>query len=193
MTGFQQFQPQSTRVLWEGSPSDVANIATGGRIATAGYKLTEDALHFASGVLSSREESVPLWAIRDVDIIQSMTQKARGVADLRLNFDPSAQGFGQQVVVLKSIKNARLVRDMIVAQANAVRSYWADRYHQQAVAQQRAGAANVQVGQPATTQPASPPDRDDLMAKLSQLGEMKSAGLLTDDEFAAAKAKLLGL
>ena len=31
------------------------------------------------------------------------------------------------------------------------------------------------------------------MAKLRQLGELHAQGLLTDDEFAAAKAKLLGI
>ena len=36
---------------------------------------------------------------------------------------------------------------------------------------------------------ASPPD---LTAKLQQLAEMKAAGVLSDEEFAAAKAKLLG-
>ena len=30
------------------------------------------------------------------------------------------------------------------------------------------------------------------MAELQQVGDMKSQGLLTDEEFAAAKAKLLG-
>jgi hypothetical protein len=30
------------------------------------------------------------------------------------------------------------------------------------------------------------------MAQLAKLGEMKQAGLLSDEEFAAAKAKLLG-
>ena len=32
---------------------------------------------------------------------------------------------------------------------------------------------------------------DDLMAKLTQLGELRSAGILSEEEFAAAKAKLL--
>jgi hypothetical protein len=36
---------------------------------------------------------------------------------------------------------------------------------------------------------ASPPD---LTAKLQQLAELKAAGVLSDEEFAAAKAKLLG-
>ncbi|MDN3240108.1 SHOCT domain-containing protein [Glycomyces tritici] len=32
---------------------------------------------------------------------------------------------------------------------------------------------------------------DDVIAKLSQLGQLHASGVLTDDEFAAAKAKLL--
>jgi hypothetical protein len=40
--------------------------------------------------------------------------------------------------------------------------------------------------------PAAPAGGDDLMAKLQQLADMKAAGILSDDEFAAAKAKLLG-
>lgn len=38
--------------------------------------------------------------------------------------------------------------------------------------------------------PAAAPS-DDLMAQLQQLAQMKQAGLLTEEEFAAAKAKLL--
>lgn len=40
--------------------------------------------------------------------------------------------------------------------------------------------------------PAAPPSAaDDLMAQLTKLGEMHSMGLLNDQEFAAAKARLL--
>ena len=39
--------------------------------------------------------------------------------------------------------------------------------------------------------PAATP-ADDTMAQLKQLGDMKTSGLLSDEEFAAAKAKLLG-
>ncbi|WP_062523183.1 SHOCT domain-containing protein [Demequina silvatica] len=39
---------------------------------------------------------------------------------------------------------------------------------------------------------AAPAGGDDLMAKLAQLAQMKDAGVLSDAEFAAAKAKLLG-
>jgi hypothetical protein len=41
--------------------------------------------------------------------------------------------------------------------------------------------------------PAAAPAGDDTMAQLQQLAAMKAQGILTDAEFAAAKAKLLGL
>ena len=39
--------------------------------------------------------------------------------------------------------------------------------------------------------PAAAPAGNDMMSQLQQLGDMKANGLLTDDEFAAAKARLL--
>jgi len=40
-------------------------------------------------------------------------------------------------------------------------------------------------------QAAAAPPADDLMTKLQQLADLKNAGVLSDAEFAAAKAKLL--
>ncbi len=45
---------------------------------------------------------------------------------------------------------------------------------------------------PAAAPVATAPPADDLMAQLSRLADMKAQGLLTDAEFAAAKARLLG-
>lgn len=52
--------------------------------------------------------------------------------------------------------------------------------------------AAMQAQQAAQAAPAPAAGGDDLMAKLRQLTELKEAGALTDEEFAAAKAKLLG-
>jgi Short C-terminal domain len=41
--------------------------------------------------------------------------------------------------------------------------------------------------------PAAAPGGEDVIAKLQQLADLKSAGVLDDAEFAAAKAKLLGV
>lgn len=54
---------------------------------------------------------------------------------------------------------------------------------QQDAAAQQAAAA------PAAPAPAA---GDDMMAQLSQLADLKAAGVLDDAEFAAAKAKILG-
>jgi hypothetical protein len=51
---------------------------------------------------------------------------------------------------------------------------------QQAVAQQQAAA------------PAAPAGGTDVVAELQKLAALKEQGILSDDEFAAAKAKLLG-
>lgn len=45
---------------------------------------------------------------------------------------------------------------------------------------------------PAPAAAPAAPAGDDTMAKLQQLADMKAQGLLTDEEFAAAKAKVLG-
>ena len=54
-------------------------------------------------------------------------------------------------------------------------------------AQQAAAAAPP----PPPPAPAAAPAGNDLMAELSKLADLKAAGVLTDAEFAAAKAKLL--
>jgi hypothetical protein len=64
--------------------------------------------------------------------------------------------------------------------------------------QARAAAASQQQMQMAA--PPAPPQpetqqapQDDMLAGLAKLGQMKEAGLIDDAEFAAAKARLLGI
>ena len=42
-------------------------------------------------------------------------------------------------------------------------------------------------------QPAPPPQEDDQTAQLQKLAQLHAQGVLTDEEFAAAKAKALGI
>ena len=57
-------------------------------------------------------------------------------------------------------------------------------------AQQAAAAQQAQIDD-AVRQQAAQASSDDLMTQLQQLAQMKEAGLLTEEEFAAAKARLL--
>ena len=63
----------------------------------------------------------------------------------------------------------------------------------QAAAQAAAQTAAQIQAQQAAAQPIAPPAvaPEDRMAKLKELGEMKSQGLLTEEEFAAEKARIL--
>jgi hypothetical protein len=208
MTGMTEMNPASDNVLWSGSSQDLTSIATGGRLQTGSYTVTGDAIQFASGVISTREEIIPIWLVMDADITQHITQRVRGVGDLTLRLDPAHAGkFGQSELTLVSIENPAAVRDLILRQANKVRQYWSQHHYQRNVELRRAGAVSTNVvvpavmatpGPAAVPAPAPAPALDpapaagDLMAQLVRLGEMKTAGLLTDDEFTAAKAKLLG-
>jgi hypothetical protein len=70
--------------------------------------------------------------------------------------------------------------------------------------QNAANAANAQA-QPQVAPPpqqyappppqpvAPPPSQEDQIAQLERLGALKAQGLLTDEEFAAQKAKILGM
>jgi membrane protease subunit (stomatin/prohibitin family) len=57
---------------------------------------------------------------------------------------------------------------------------------------QNARWAEQDQGAYAQPQQAAPPAEDDSIAKLKELGELHQSGVLTDEEFAAQKAKLLG-
>ena len=70
-------------------------------------------------------------------------------------------------------------------------------------AQQEAYEQQQQYAQPQYAQPAAEPPpppaaapaagtTDDLITQLQKLGELHQAGILTDEEFAAQKAKILG-
>jgi len=59
--------------------------------------------------------------------------------------------------------------------------------------QAQEAAAQQAAAQPAAAAPAAPaPAGDDITAQLEKLASLHTSGVLSDEEFAAAKAKLLG-
>jgi hypothetical protein len=60
----------------------------------------------------------------------------------------------------------------------------------QAYDQQQAAAPQQQAYAAPPPQPAAPA-QDDMLTQLQKLGELKAAGVLTEEEFAAQKAKIL--
>ena len=77
---------------------------------------------------------------------------------------------------------------VIAGTATAVVGGVHNRQEQKATAAQQAQAPQA----PPPSPPAAAPAGDvDITGELTKLAEMKNSGLLTDEEFAAAKAKLL--
>ena len=87
---------------------------------------------------------------------------------------------------------------VVAGTAGAVRHHQDKRYakqdyEEQQMMQQEAYDEPVEQEQyaPPPEQYAAPAPEEDLTAKLQQLGELHEQGVLTDEEFAAAKQKLL--
>jgi len=79
-----------------------------------------------------------------------------------------------------------LVAGMKMGQAQAQQQAQAQAQQQAAVEQARQeGAAQAQTA-------AAPPATKDVTAELQKLADLHKSGVLTDEEFAAAKKKLLG-
>jgi hypothetical protein len=65
---------------------------------------------------------------------------------------------------------------------------------QKAAAQQQAAAEQPVAEQPTAPAPeAAPGLTDDTVVQLTKLAELRDAGILTDEEFSAKKAQLLGI
>ncbi len=86
--------------------------------------------------------------------------------------------------------NRRMAQKNVEAYGNAQQQYQQEQGAPAPAVAVGAGPSpgNVVAPQPAVAAPAG----DDLAAQLQQLANLKAQGILSDEEFAAAKAKLIG-
>lgn len=169
--------------LWEGAAQTLAGAATGGKVA-ARYRITKWHLYFESGLITTNSQQVPMHLIRDVDVRQSMTQKARGVGDVLVHVLTE-----QSPVVMVSVQDPKAVRDIVNRAASEARAH----YQRQQTTQYHQGLVPVPT-QPVAAPSAPPPAASGptLIEQLKELASLRDAGVLTDEEFAAQKAKVLG-
>jgi hypothetical protein len=88
--------------------------------------------------------------------------------------------------LLRMAARTAVVAGTATAVSGRVARRQASKYDQQAQEQEAQAAP-----EPAPAAPAEPENDD--MAKLQQLAQLHSQGVLSDEEFAAAKAKILGI
>jgi hypothetical protein len=97
--------------------------------------------------------------------------------------------------LIRGMARTAVVAGTATAVSNRVSRRQADRWSRQENEQQAQYAAPPQQ-QYAAPAPAPAPAEaggDDMSAELERLATLRNQGVLTDEEFAAAKAKLLGL
>lgn len=88
---------------------------------------------------------------------------------------------------------------VVAGTAGAVHHHQEQKYANQAAEQQAQQQAAYDAGAQAQAAPApaapvaAAPAEDDQMAQLQNLANMHNSGVLTDEEFSAAKAKVLGI
>jgi Short C-terminal domain len=99
--------------------------------------------------------------------------------------------------LLGTVARTAVIAGTATATANAV-----GRHGEQKAAEKQANADQQAAQQQAAAAPPPPPPPppappaaadDDLVGQIGQLGKLRDAGVLSDSEFAAAKAKLLGI
>lgn len=97
--------------------------------------------------------------------------------------------------LIGAVARTAVIAGTATATSNAVNRRQAARAQEQAEAQayeqQQYAAAQPPPPAPAPEAPAAPA-QSDLTGQLAQLGELHSQGVLSDEEFAAAKQRLLG-
>jgi uncharacterized membrane protein YdbT with pleckstrin-like domain len=169
-------------IIWAGESKSLTSMATGGKIVTAKYKVTTEYVYLDTGVLSTKGEQVPMWAIRDCDVKQSLMQRTRGVSNLILMCEHN-DFTGKKEFVLEDIEGARELRDLINSQSKTARIE-----HE---SQQKTQIVNYTGAQvlPQTSVPSS----DDAVEKLEKLAALLEKGLISEDEFKTQKMKILGM
>ena len=95
--------------------------------------------------------------------------------------------------LLRGVARTAVVAGTATAVSNRVSRRQAGRWAQQDQQQYDQQQYEQQQQQPVYQQPAPPAggSTDDKLAQLKQLGELRDAGVLTDAEFEAQKAKIL--
>lgn len=104
---------------------------------------------------------------------------------------PGLIGLAARTAVVAGTASAVSGASMRHQERRAQDAYEQQQYEAAQQQMQIDAAARNAVAQSAPASPPAAPAGDDMIAKLQQLAALKESGVLSDDEFAAAKQKLL--
>ena len=94
--------------------------------------------------------------------------------------------------LIRGVARTAVIAGTATAVSNGVSRRQAGRWQEKAEQEQAQQAQQQAAAAPAPAPAAAPTGMDDKIEQLKQLAELHQQGVLTDEEFAAQKAKLLG-
>ena len=144
---------------------------------TSNFAVTTDRVIHREGFIAKRSMEIPLEAINDVRFDQGIWDRIVGAGTLRIS---SASEFGTNT--FNHIRHPEEVQKTIYHQGemNKKRMYQGDRAGSPADAAAPAGGTRPSQGAPSTT------------TELERLARLRDDGVLTEAEFQAQKARVLG-
>ena len=187
--------------LWFGESQTVAGKATG--MSKARYRITSDRVWVETGVLGVTSEQVPMWAIKDIDVRQNVLQRGKDIGDVVLRLEDPSLGVdptgalsmsGRAMpepgrtageLILDNIEAPYAVRDLLMPLVSEARTKKTIERQSQYVHQMTPGAASQAA-------PAAAPAPVDMADQLRKLAQLRDEGILSEEEFATQKTKLLG-
>ena len=175
-------------VVWMGEKKSAGTAAIG--VSSVAYRITRDKVFVDSGLLGTSSEQVPLWAVHDIDVRQSMMQRPKNIGDVVLHLDQMTYN-GMPELILDNIEDPYGVRDLLnplVSEARAKKQMMTQTQYMQHSGSMFGGAAAPSA--PGAPAPGAPPA--DLADQLRKLAELRDQGILSEDEFAVQKQRLLG-
>jgi hypothetical protein len=193
--------------VWFGSSQGLGGAA----MSKASYRITRDRVWIESGMLGTKSESVPLWTVKDLDVRQNLMQRGKDIGDVVLILEDTSYGVdtgnalsfsgmaqqgttGTGQVVLDNIEGPHAVRELLTPLVSEARQKKVMERQSQYIHHVNPGMAPGMAPPPAApaapAAPAGPPV--DLADQLRKLASLRDEGILSDEEFAAQKAKLLG-
>lgn len=170
-------------------PQDAVWSAIGKPVTGFGagrYWVTAHHLFFEKGSLRTDSQQVPISGVVDVDVRQSMTQKARSVYTVLVHIN---RGNRTEIVSMDDVPNGRDAQRIINETAHAARL--AIQRNENTMRYEGQHPQFASAPAPAQATPAAASTAPDPMDQLRKLGELRDAGILTDEEFAAKKAEIL--
>ncbi|HET7688795.1 MAG TPA: PH domain-containing protein [Nocardioidaceae bacterium] len=117
----QQIGDASEPTVWEGRRLSLPGQASGGRLPAARYRVTTERVYWTAGRLARKTESVPLWAVREATVQQSVQQRARRLGTITVSLQhPDYQGL-PTYVVLEDVERPRETAQKIRGAARQAR------------------------------------------------------------------------